>query len=110
MRLNGMIHMTRNKDATYRVTYAPLGVPPTSCPSRTFRGWPELERFLAGPLRVEWREVLAALEALSRNGNYCIYEVRLSEEEIREHGFGSAWSLSSSRAALFFPAERVAGT
>ncbi len=110
MRLNGMVHMTRNKDATYRVTYTPLGVPPTSCPSRIFPGWAELERFLAGPLRVEGREILAALEALSRNGNYCIYEVRLSEAEIREHGFGSAWTLSSFHAGLFSPAERFAET
>ena len=108
MRLNGMVHMTRNKDATYRVTYAPLGVPPTSCPNRIFQSGAELERFLAGPLRVEWQEILAALEALSRNGNYCIYEVGLSAAEIRAHGFGSAWTLSGSHAGLFSPAERFA--
>ncbi len=94
MRLNGMVHMIRHKDATYRVTYTPVGVPPASCPSRIFPDWAELERFLAGPLRVEWREILTALEALCRNGNYCIYEVRLSEAEIQEHGFGSSGTLS----------------
>ncbi len=110
MRLNGMLHMIRHKDATYRVTYTPVGVPSTSCPSRIFPSWIELERFLAGPLRVEWREILTALDALSRHGNYCLYEVRLSEAEIREHGLGSARTLSTFHTGLFSHAERFAET
>ena len=34
------------------------------------------------------------------NGSYSVYEVRLSEAQIQEHGLGTAWSLSRSRAAV----------
>ena len=42
----------------------------------------------------------APLGALARNGSYCVYEVRLPEAQVREHGLGTAWSLSRSRAAV----------
>lgn len=60
----------------------------------------ELETFLAGALRIEPREIAIALSALARNGSYSVYEVRLSEAQIQEHGLGTAWSLSRSRAAV----------
>ena len=110
MRVNGLVHLIRKKDATYWVTYTPLGVPPTSCSSRSFPNEKELERFLAGPLKINWGEIVAALNALSRNGSYCIYDVGLSEAEIQEHGLATAWSLSCSRAGLCYPAELLASS
>ena len=60
----------------------------------------ELEAFLAGVLRIEPWEIATALSALARNGSYSVYEVRLSEAQIQEHGLGTAWSLSRSRASV----------
>ncbi len=100
MRVNGMVHLARTKDATYRLAYAPLGAPPDAGPIRSFGDAKELAAFLAGALGIEGREIASALDALARNGSYCVYEVRLSEAEIQEHGLGTAWSLSCSRAAV----------
>lgn len=100
MRVNGLVHLLRTKDRTFELAYAPLGAPAGSCPRRRFSDEKELEAFLAGALRIEPREIATALGAMARNGSYCVYEVRLSEAEIQEHGLGTAWSLSSSRAAV----------
>ncbi len=100
MRVNGLVHLTLKKDATYQLAYAPLGTSPSSCPSRSFRDEKDLQAFLAGALGIEGLEIATALSALSRNGSYCVYEVRLSDAEIQEHGLGTAWSLSCSRAEV----------
>ena len=100
MRVNGLVHLTQRKDATYQLAYAPLGASVASCPSRSFDDANHLAAFLAGALKIEGREITTALGALSRNGSYCVYEVRLSEVEIQENGLGTAWSLSCSRAAV----------
>ena len=100
MRMNGLVHLLRRKDRTYELTYAPLGALVGCCPTRSFNDEKELETFLAGALRIEPGEIATALSALARNGSYCVYEVRLSEAQIHEHGLGTAWSLSRSRAAV----------
>lgn len=100
MRVNGLVHLTRKKNATYQLAYTPLGAPLSACRSRGFGDEKDLRAFLAGALKIEGREIASALGALSRNGSYCVYEVRLSEAEIQEHGLGTAWSLSCSRAAV----------
>ena len=100
MSVNGLVHLLRRKNVTYELTYAPLGALVGSCPRRIFNDDKELETFLAGALRIEPREIATALSALARNGSYSVYEVRLSETQIREHGLGTAWSLSCSRAAV----------
>ena len=82
------------------MTYAPLGAPLTSRPSRSFPEPKDLERFLAGSLKIDGREMTTALEAVSRNGSYCIYEVWLSEEEIQENGLDPASSLSYSPGGI----------
>ncbi len=104
MRLNGEVHLTRNKDATYTVIYAPLGVPLSSCRSLSFRDWTDLERFLAGLLTVDTREITAALTALSRHGRYCVSAVWLSDEVIQEHGLGPISSLSYAPGQVYYPA------
>ncbi len=93
MKVNGMVRIMRNKDATYQVTYAPVGVPLDACPSRSFHDENDLARFLVGPLKIHPREITAALNGLARNGTYSIYEVWLSEGDIQKHGLGSAWPL-----------------
>ena len=100
MRVNGLVQLLRRKDGTYELTYAPLGALVGCCPTRSFNDEEELEAFLAGALRIDPREIATALGALDRNGSYCVYEVRLSEAQIQEHGLGTAWSLSRSRAAV----------
>lgn len=100
MKVNGLVHLTRKKDATYELAYAPLGAPVGSSPRRSFGDENELGAFLAGALKIEGREIATALSALSRNGSYSVYEVRLSEAQIQEHGLGTAWSLACTRAAV----------
>ncbi len=108
MTLNGMVHVRRNKDATYTLTYSPLGISPSGCLSRSFRERRELEEFLAGPLKIPAREITAALNALFRHGRYCVYEVGVSEEVMREHGLGPISPLSYPVERLYCGAEAVA--
>jgi hypothetical protein len=81
MKLNGSVHIMRGPDRSYSLAYAPIGAHRDGRPARCFDDSRELERFLAGPLRVARREVLAALTALDRNGSYVIWEVWLSPDE-----------------------------
>ena len=82
MRLNGSVQITRGSDSSYALTYAPLGAGPGERPARRFDHARDLERFLAGPMRVARREILAALLALDRNGSYVIAEIWLSPDEL----------------------------
>ena len=81
MRLNGSVHLTKSHDRSYSLAYAPLGVDLRQRGARRFDDSRELERFLAGPLRVARREVLEAMTALDRNGSYVIWEIWLSASE-----------------------------
>jgi len=81
MRLNGSVHLTKSHDRSYSLAYAPLGVDLRQRGARRFDDSRELERFLAGPLRVTRREVLEAMTALDRNGSYVIREIWLSADE-----------------------------
>jgi len=82
VRLNGSAQIIRSSDSSYTLTYTPLGAGPGERPARRFEGARDLERFLAGPLRVARREILAALVALDRNGSYLIAEIWLSPDEL----------------------------
>jgi hypothetical protein len=66
VRLNGSAQIIRSSDSSYTLTYTPLGAGPGERPARRFEGARDLERFLAGPLRVARREILAALVARSQ--------------------------------------------
>jgi hypothetical protein len=81
MRLNGSVHITRSPDRGYSLAYAPFGADRAGRPARRFDDSRDLERFLAGPLGLARREVLAALAALDRNGSYVIWEIWLSVDE-----------------------------
>ena len=81
MKLNGSVHIMRGPDRSYSLAYAPIGANRDGRPARRFDDSRDLERFLAGPLRVARREILAALSALDRNGSYVIWDVRLSPDE-----------------------------
>ena len=93
MRFIGTVHIERDENANYVVTYAPLGVEHVGRPQRRFKGWKQMVAFLQGPLHVGLPEVRAALNALMRNGAYCLDGVWLSEAEMREHGLGRALCL-----------------
>jgi hypothetical protein len=108
MKLNGVVQITRARVRSYRATFAPLGVPLSSCATPSFSDEKELRTFLAGPLKIDPREIQSAFNALVRNGSYCIYEVWLSEAEIQEHGLGAVWALSCSRQQLCYPVECLA--
>jgi hypothetical protein len=82
VRLNGSVQIIRSSDSSYTLTHAPLGAGPGERPARRFEGARDLERFLAGPLRVARREILAALVALDRNGSYLIAKIWLSPDEL----------------------------
>jgi hypothetical protein len=82
MKLNGSVQITRTPDRAYSLAYAPFGANRSARPARRFDDSWELERFLAGPLRLARREVLAALTALDRNGSYVIWEIWLSADEV----------------------------
>jgi hypothetical protein len=82
VRLNGSAQIIRSSDSSYTLTYGPLGAGPGERPARRFEEARDLERFLAGPLRVARREILAALVALDRNGSYLIAEIWLSPDEL----------------------------
>lgn len=92
MRLNGALHLARGKDGSYAVTYTPLGHQRAARPSRVFGDRRALEQFLAGPLRIDARELNQAMHALFRNGSYCLYEVWVSEDQMEECGLGPVWS------------------
>jgi len=81
MRLNGSVHLTKSHDRSYSLAYAPLGVDLRRGRARRFDDSRELERFLAGPMRIARREVLEAMTALDRNGRYVIWEIWLSADE-----------------------------
>ena len=85
MRLIGTVHIERDENANYVVSYAPLGVEHFGRPQRRFKGWQHMVAFLQGPLHVGSPEVRAALNALLRNGAYCLDGVWLSEAEMHEH-------------------------
>ena len=95
MRLNGTVNIERDDDANYVLSYAPVGVGHSGRPLRRFKGWQHMVAFLQGPLHVGSQEVRAALNALLRNGAYCLDGVWLSEAEMREHGLGRALCLEA---------------
>jgi hypothetical protein len=95
MRLNGTVNIERDEDANYVVSYAPIGVDHGGRPRRRFKGWQQMVGFLQGALHVGPREVRAALNALLRNGAYCLDGVWLSEAEMSEHGLGHALCLEA---------------
>jgi len=95
MRLNGTVNIERDDDANYVLSYAPVGVEHSGRPQRCFKGWQHMVAFLQGPLHVGSQEVRAALNALLRNGAYCLDGVWLSEAEMREHGLGRALCLEA---------------
>jgi hypothetical protein len=95
MKLNGTVNIERDDNANYVLSYAPLGMDPFGRPRRRFKGWQPMVAFLQGPLHVSDREVRAALNALLRNGAYCLDGVCLSEAEMQDHGLGRALSLEA---------------
>ncbi len=102
MRLNGSIHIARHKDLSYALAYAPLGVSSHSRPTRAFVDRKELGDFLAAELKFSNREINTALGALFRNGNYAIWDVWLTEEEITQYGLGPVWSIHSAPGSLSY--------
>lgn len=86
MRINGVVQIMRKKDATYEAIYAPLGAPLSSIPPRSFPDEQGLERFLSSALKINRREILTALYAVSRNGLYRFHDIWLSEAELEEAG------------------------
>ncbi len=88
MRLNGTVNIERDDNANYVLTYAPIGVDHVGRPQRRFKGWQHLVAFLQGPLHVGAPEVRSALNALFRNGAFCLDGVWLSEAEITEQAWG----------------------
>jgi hypothetical protein len=104
MRINGSVHITQDHQLRCLLTYAPLGVTSEDRPSRVFADRRELEAFLAGSLRVDYREVRSVREALVRHGRYTILEVWLPDAEIVRLGLGTVWSASSAPGALVYPA------
>ncbi len=95
MKLNGTVNIERDDNANYLLSYAPLGVDHFGRPRRRFKGWRQMVAFLQGPLHVGAQDVRVVLNALLRNGAYCLDGVRLSEAEMREHGLGSAMCLEA---------------
>jgi hypothetical protein len=95
MRFIGTVHIERDENANYVVSYAPLGVVHSGRPQRLFKGWKQMVAFLHGPLHVGLPEIRAELNALMRNGAYCLDGVWLSEAEMREHGLGRALCLEA---------------
>ncbi|PYM72079.1 MAG: hypothetical protein DME10_14030 [Candidatus Rokuibacteriota bacterium] len=95
MRLNGTVNIERDDNANYVVTYAPIGVDHVGRPQRRFKGWQHLVAFLQGPLHVGAPEVRSALNALFRNGAFCLDGVWLSEAEITEQGLGPVFCLEA---------------
>jgi AAA+ ATPase superfamily predicted ATPase len=102
MRLNGSVHISRNKDLSYALAYAPLGVSSHSRPGRVFADRKALADFLARELKIDTREINVALGALFRNGSYAIWEVWLTEQEIMNLGLGPVWSIHSAPGSLSF--------
>ena len=90
MRFNGTVSIERDDDANYVLSYAPLGVDHLGRPQRRFKGWQQVFTFLQGPLHVGPQDVRVALNALLRNGTYCLDGVWLSEAEMQEHALGDA--------------------
>jgi len=95
MRLNGTVNIERDEDANYVLSYAPIGVDHCGRPRRRFKGWQQMVGFLQGSLHVGPGDVRATLNALLRNGVYCLDGVWLSEAEIREYGLGHALCLEA---------------
>jgi len=95
MRLNGTVNIERDNNASYVVTYAPIGVDHFGRPPRRFKGWQHLVAFLQGPLHVGAPEVRSALNALFRNGAFCLDEVWLTEAEIVVQGLGPVFCLEA---------------
>jgi hypothetical protein len=95
MKLNGTVNIERDDNANYVLSYAPLGVDHFGRPQRRFKGWQQMVAFLQGPLHVTPQEVRATLNALLRNGAYCLDGVWLSEAEMQDHGLGRALCLEA---------------
>jgi len=95
MRLNGTVNIERDDNANYVVTYAPIGVNHFGRPPRRFKGWQHLVAFLQGPLHVGAPEVRSALNALFRNGAFCLDGIWLTEAEIAEQGLGPVFCLEA---------------
>jgi hypothetical protein len=95
MKLNGTVNIERDDNANYVLSYAPLGVDHFGRPQRRFKGWQQMVAFLQGPLHAGPQEVRAALNALLRNGAYCLDDVWLSEAEMKDHGLGRALCLEA---------------
>ena len=100
MRLNGSVQITRNHDQSYALVYAPFGTDPGERPARRFDRSRDLEQFLAGPLQVARREILAALVALDRHGCCVLSEIWLSSDDVTRHGLGSVWARGAMPGAL----------
>ena len=98
MRLNGTVNLERDDNANYTLSYAPLGVDHFGRSRLRFKGWQHLVAFLQGPLHASPQEARSALNALLRNGAYCLDGVWLSEAEIEEHGLGRALCLHYARS------------
>ncbi len=95
MRLNGTVNIQRDDNANYVLSYAPLGVDHFGRPQRRFKGWQQMVGFLQGPLHMRSPDVRGLLNALLRNGAYCLDGVWLSEAEMQEHGLGHALCLEA---------------
>lgn len=102
MRLNGSVHIARNRDLSYSLAYAPLGVSSHSRPTRVLADRKALADFLAEELKVDTREINVALAALFRNGGYAIWDVWLTEEKISSLGLGPVWSIHSAPGSLSY--------
>ena len=83
MRLNGTVNIQRDDNANYVLSYAPLGVDHFGRPQRRFKGWQQMVGFLQGPLHMRSPDVRGLLNALLRNGAYCLDGVWLSEAGAR---------------------------
>jgi hypothetical protein len=101
MRLNGTVNIERDDNANYVLSYAPLGVGHFGRPQRRFKGWQQMVSFLQGPLHVGSQEVRAALNALLRNGAYCLDGVWLSDAEMQAHGLGHALCFGAPGALAY---------
>lgn len=102
MKLNGSVHIARNRDSSFSLAYAPLGVSSRTRPVRVFAHRKELGDFLASELKIGNREINVALGALLRNGSYAIWDVWLTEEEIARLGLGPVWSIHSAPGTVSY--------
>ena len=101
MRLNGTVNIERDDNASYVLSYAPFGLEHVGRSQRCFKGWQQLVAFLQGPLHMGSQDVRGALNALLRNGAYCLDGVWLSEAEMQEHRLGAALCLEAPGGLVY---------